>query len=553
MATLTLILLFYLFHAQLEALALPTSSDYDFSYMESVYSATDVPLEEEYDYIIVGGGTAGCSLASTLSKKYSVLVVERGGDPAAYPQVLSADGSLTNFLQEDDGITPAERFTSEDGVENARGRVLGGSSMINLGFYSRADDEFYQESGIQWDMSLVENAYRWVEETIVFQYNLSLWQSAAKEALLEAGLRPDNGFNLDHIVGTKASGSTFDEEGRRHGAVELLNRGELENLRVVVHGTVERIMLSSNASSNNLSAIGVAYTDLKNRSHRAYVRDKGEVILSAGAIGSPQLLLLSGVGPDSYLSSLQIPVVHPNPYVGKYMVDNPRNNINIVVPFTLDPSNAQIVGITNDFNYIETISYSLPFSFPLPFGLYPNSTSPIDMSVATIAGKVSEPLSTGSLRLASSSDVRVSPTVRFNYFDNPIDLASCVRGMRKVGDMLKTKALEPFKIRGLTVAEEGFKFLGPSLPDNFQSDDSSMESFCRKTVTTFWHYHGGCLVGKVVDGDLRVLGINALRVVDASTFKTSPGTNPQATIMMFGRYVGFKMLQEREEALCRSI
>ncbi|CAB4262238.1 unnamed protein product [Prunus armeniaca] len=69
-----------------------------------------------------------------------------------------------------------------------------------------------------------------------------------------------------------------------------------------------------------------------------------------------------------------------------------------------------------------------------------------------------------------------------------------------------------------------------------QTDNASFERFCRETTATFWHYHGGCLMGKVVDGDLRVMGINALRVVDGSTFNLSPGTNPQATLMMLGRY-----------------
>ena len=79
------------------------------------------------------------------------------------------------------------------------------------------------------------------------------------------------------------------------------------------------------------------------------------------------------------------------------------------------------------------------------------------------------------------------------------------------------------------------QYLGPSLPKNYEYDDASMETFCRNTVTTFWHFHGGCVVGKVVDGDFRVIGTNSLRVVDGSTFNTSPGTNPQATIMMIGR------------------
>lgn len=112
--------------------------------MKSVYNATDLPLEEEYDYIVVGGSAAGCPLASTLSEKYSVLVLERGNVPKAYPNVLHDKGIFANLYQEDDGDTPPHRFTSEDGVPNVRGRVLGGTSMINSGFYSRAEEEIFR-------------------------------------------------------------------------------------------------------------------------------------------------------------------------------------------------------------------------------------------------------------------------------------------------------------------------------------------------------------------------------------------------------------------------
>ena len=218
--------------------------------MKVVHNATDLPAEEEYDYIVVGGGTAGCPLAATLSQNYSVLVLERGNVPKAHPNVLSATGISANLMEEDNGDTPAQRFTSEDGVANVRGRVLGGTSMINGGFFSRAHAEYFLSNHVvKWDMKAVEEAYHWVEETIVSRpKSLAVWQSAAREALVEAGVGPDNGFSLDHKNGTKFSGSTFDELGRRHGAVELLNRGNFDNLRVAVHATVERLVFSTNIS-----------------------------------------------------------------------------------------------------------------------------------------------------------------------------------------------------------------------------------------------------------------------------------------------------------------
>lgn len=106
-----------------------------------------MPSEDSYDFVIVGGGTAGCPLAATLSEFYSVLVLERGGIPYDYPDSMTQEGFLTTLTDVDTVSSPAQAFTSEDGVPNARGRVLGGSSAINAGFYSRADQDFYKNSG----------------------------------------------------------------------------------------------------------------------------------------------------------------------------------------------------------------------------------------------------------------------------------------------------------------------------------------------------------------------------------------------------------------------
>ncbi|KAK2968211.1 hypothetical protein RJ640_017692 [Escallonia rubra] len=185
----------------------------------------------EYDYIVVGGGTAGCPLAATLSSNYSVLLLEWGGLPHDHPDVLSQEKYVVNLYEANDRDSPAQRFTSEDGIPNLRGRILGGSSMINVGIYSRADGDFYARTGIKWDMGAVKKAYEWVEESIVFGTdNLTTWESSVRDALLESNIGPDNGFTLDHVVGVKVTGATFDEAGRRHGAVELVNKANPENL-----------------------------------------------------------------------------------------------------------------------------------------------------------------------------------------------------------------------------------------------------------------------------------------------------------------------------------
>uniref|UniRef100_A0A251TTG7 Putative long-chain-alcohol oxidase, FAD/NAD(P)-binding domain protein n=1 Tax=Helianthus annuus TaxID=4232 RepID=A0A251TTG7_HELAN len=502
---------------------------------------------EEYDYIIVGGGTTGCPLAATLSEKFSVLLLERGGVATSDPDILYENRSLNPLLYANHDDSPAQNFISEDGVPNTRGRVLGGSSMINFGFYSRANDYFYENSGIEWDMSAVESAYEWVENSIVTRTDgLRKWQASVFNALLEAGVGPDNGFTLDHVQGTKIGGSTFDDSGRRHGAVELLSKANPEYLKVVVHAIVDRVIFST---SKPLAAVGVTYHDSQGKHHEVRVRRGGEVILSAGAIGSPQLLLLSGLGPKSSLLSLNIPVVHDHPFIGQFMADPPRNGINLLVPVRLLDVGVRVVGITKDGPYVESTVVPQIASI-ITFIPFLNFIPPSNLSVVVVAGKVSRPKSTGSLNLISPFDVTVSPRVRFNYYSHTEDIHQCGKIVEVLNKVLKTPAMGEYKFPGI-LGHNRFSYIGPSLPKD-SSDEESIATFCRTTLATFWHMHGGCLVNKVVDSNLKVIGVNSLRVVDSSTFSSSPGTNPQATTMMLGRYIGEKILNERAASDTRS-
>lgn len=510
------------------------------SYMNFVLNATDMPPEDYYDYIIVGGGTAGCPLAATLSTKYKVLVLERGGVPHTHPNLMTQEGFLPTLLDSNSPGSPAQTFISEDVVHNARGRVLGGCSAINAGFYSRADGEFFRVSGMHWDFRVVNKSYEWVEKAIVFRPELKTWQSAVRDGFLEAGIGPYNGFALDHVEGTKIGGTIFDGNGQRHSAADLLGYyANPSNIQVAVHATVQRVLVAAFPLVEP-KAIGVVFRDQLGLFHHAMLREKGEIFLSAGAIGSPQLLLLSGIGPRPYLSSWGIPVVHHHPYVGQFLYDNPRNGISFVPSVPLDHSLIQVVGITSSGAYLEAASNVVPF-VPTGHGFLgrnpagPAGASPVYFTVATLIEKIVGPLSAGSLRLAST-DVRVNPIVRFNYFSNPADVDKCVNGTRKIADVLNSRSMDDFKSFHLLFGNRDFRYIGPPLPADL-SNDQLMRDFCRQTVNTIWHYHGGCLVGKVVDRNFRVLGIESLRVVDGSVFTISPGTNPQATLLMLGRSV----------------
>lgn len=153
-----------------------------------------------------------------------------------------------------------------------------------------------------------------------------------------------------------------------------------------------------------------------------------------------------------------------------------------------------------------------------------------------ILEKIMGPLSTGHLELKTRNPSD-NPSVTFNYFKEPLDLKRCVEGIKTIERVVQSKAFSKFTypyISIQTLINMTTHFPVNLLPRH-DNDSTSLEQFCKDTVMTIWHYHGGCQVGRVVDHDYRVLGVDALRVIDGSTFNYSPGTNPQATVMMLGR------------------
>ncbi|KAI7743979.1 hypothetical protein M8C21_001746 [Ambrosia artemisiifolia] len=500
--------------------------------------ATKAPKVSFYDYIIIGGGTAGIPLATTLSANYSVLLLERGGSPYVNPNVTH----VTNFGQyflDTSPSSPAQQFISE-GVINYRARVLGGGTSINAGFYSRGEPKFNKEARLM-DESLIRESYEWAEKVMVSSPELKKWQSALRAALVEAGVKPDNGFSYDHIIGTKVSGSIFDEHGTRHTAADLLQYANPKRLSVLLHATVDKILFKTKGQSRPL-AYGVAFEDALGNKHKAYLKGgkKNEIILSAGALGSPQLLMLSGVGPKEQLDAHKIKVVLEQPFVGKGMADNPMNTIFIPSPVAVEPTIVRLVGITQFGSYIEDAGGSnFIFADPSSYqGFSPEMGG-------FIIEKISGPLSKGELRIKNLNPAD-NPSVTFNYFKEPADLQKCVKGVRTVLKAVESKAFLNYKYANMTGKD--ILDLNMKLPMNLRvhgNTTSSLEQYCKDTVRTMWHYHGGCHIGKVVDTEYKVVGVDALRVIDGSTILNTPGTNPQASVLMLGRYMGVTILGQR--------
>ncbi|RWV89178.1 hypothetical protein GW17_00048693 [Ensete ventricosum] len=194
-------------------LSVSTAPSYTF-----VKRAADGPTVSYHDYIIVGGGTAGCPLAATLSRSFDVLVLERGGSPYGNSNISNL-ATLVRNLADLTPTSPTQRFVSEDGVINARARVLGGGTCINAGFYSRASAQEVAEMG--WDTELVNQSYRWVEEEVASEPQLIPWTSALKEGLLHAGYCKDLTLTIWHYHGGCQVGQVVDHDHRVLGVDAL--------------------------------------------------------------------------------------------------------------------------------------------------------------------------------------------------------------------------------------------------------------------------------------------------------------------------------------------
>ncbi|KAL5978406.1 hypothetical protein ACLOJK_029523 [Asimina triloba] len=487
-------------------------------------------LGRSFDYIIVGGGTSGCPLAATLSQRYSVLLVERGGSPYGNPLIEDKEKYGFVNLQTDEFTSVSQQFISEDGVSNVRGRILGGSTAINGALYSRATEEYVKRAG--WDPELVSEAYEWVESKVVSKPSLSAWQSAAANGMLEAGIRPFNGFSLEHIRGTKVAGTIYDAHGRRNTAADLLAAGNPHKITLLLNATVQNIIFHDAGEGKQLRAHGIRFIRSNgnpDKFYEVYLNHPnnsglwGDVILSAGALGSPQILMLSGIGPKEHLTHFNITHLFDAGGVGHSMKDNTAIGITLnyssqaLHQIHLDPP--LVAGIVDGFRIIiETLAF------------YPGYNTSI---VVPMLGKLASPASRGSLRLLSA-DPRQNPSVRFNYLAEEEDLDECAEMVRLIDKVARSRSVTAFLGRRQSVLPNG------------TSSNQELRDFCRVNVATVSHYHGGCVVGSVINRDYKVFGLQGLRVVDGSTFLDSPGTNPMATVLMLGRYQGIKMLTERE-------
>jgi choline dehydrogenase-like flavoprotein len=527
---------------------------------------------DEYDFIVVGGGAAGCVAAARLVNpgNHRVLLLE-GGYSHRHPLLDMPPGIFkmingSKFMHYH--TTPPQEHLGGRAHDIPQGNVLGGGTSVNAQVYMRGRPSDYDEwnevlrgnnDGADWswpsvlkhmrrmeDNNRLHNEFHGVDGPLQVSDpghidQMSRWFVQAVQGLGEP-------FNPD-FNGTSQRGVGFYQFMNRHGkrsSAAYAFIAPLENdsrLTLRLQARAERVIIE------NGRAVGVAWTDKDGHPRTSYAR--GEVILTAGALITPKLLMLSGIGPAAHLAEHAIPVIHDAPGVGQNLIDHPE------VPI-ISVANGKY-GYFNQGNGWRMIANGLQFklfgtgrilSAGVEAGAFVNPTDPTaeptiqafcvpivyldrdllkvmkDTHGMTITTVVVKPRSRGWVKLRSASPAD-KPLVSPNLLKDPEDLREMMDGQRF---FLRAFQSEPLASR---IAEVKF-------PDPAKLDDDSLAAHCRKMVKTNYHPASTARMGAdgdpmaVLDARMRVRGIEGLRVADMSACPNINAGNTTAPALMLG-------------------